>query len=126
MSLYHCKPCNTTSNVGDACPRCKGGMDRVDELPNKKPPLRDWICRPSWMIGTAECDWKEDRDHENGQYFNKCLCCNADFIGHKRRHVCRRCYLKGKAEYDAMSPEQQADHDAKRDAAIAELFRSQG
>lgn len=39
----------------------------------------------------AAHDWPEDAGHENGQYQNKCVECDAEFIGHKRRVVCRKC-----------------------------------
>lgn len=35
--------------------------------------------------------WLEDQGHENGDYFNKCIVCGEQFIGHKRRLVCRSC-----------------------------------
>ncbi len=64
------------------------------------------------MTGTEERDWKEDAPLENGNYLNRCIVpgCGADFVGHKRRHVCRRCYLSAKATYDRMTPEQPAEH----------------
>lgn len=34
-------------------------------------------------------DWTED---ENGNYHCQCVQCGHDFIGHKRRVVCRRCH----------------------------------
>jgi len=34
-------------------------------------------------------DWPEDYAHENGQYVNICIVCSVQFVGHKRRHVCR-------------------------------------
>lgn len=36
-------------------------------------------------------DWSEDAQHENGNYNNVCIHCNAVFIGYKRRIVCKRC-----------------------------------
>lgn len=36
-------------------------------------------------------DWDEDTAHENGNYQNHCTYCEHLFIGHKRRHVCKRC-----------------------------------
>ncbi len=36
-------------------------------------------------------DWPEDSHLENGNYWCKCVTCEADFIGHKRRVVCREC-----------------------------------
>lgn len=37
------------------------------------------------------CDWVEDFDHENGNYWNLCCECERQFIGHKRRVVCKLC-----------------------------------
>lgn len=39
------------------------------------------------------CDWTEDFTHENGNYWNLCITCERQFIGHKRRHVCKLCAL---------------------------------
>lgn len=61
------------------------------------------IVRPLWMTGTEENDWMEDAGHENGQYFGKCLTCGADFIGHKRRHVCRKCQKVSDERWTAMT-----------------------
>lgn len=82
------------------------------------------LVRPAWMIGSPENDWPEDAVHENGQYFNKCVCCACDFIGHKRRHVCKRCHAKGEAHIATMTPEESAAWEANRDAAIAKYFRA--
>lgn len=82
------------------------------------------LVRPSWFKGDADCDWHEDDGHENGSYFCKCLECDADFVGHKRRHICRKCHYAAKARYDALSPaERQAFHE-KRDAEIKAFFET--
>lgn len=42
----------------------------------------------------ADCrarNWTEDAGHENGRYSCRCIECGHDFIGHKRRVVCRLC-----------------------------------
>ena len=36
-------------------------------------------------------DWTEDFKHENGNYANICVTCKAEFVGYKRRFVCRVC-----------------------------------
>lgn len=80
------------------------------------------LVRPHWFKGAPECDWPEDSDHENGNYFNKCVSCEADFIGHKRRHVCRRCHYEAKARYEAMTLEEREAHDAKAAKAIQDFW----
>ena len=82
------------------------------------------FVRPAWMIGSPECDWTEDADHENGQYFNKCVCCACDFIGHKQRHVCKRCHAVGEAYVAGMTAEERAEWEVNRDAAISEYLRA--
>ena len=80
--------------------------------------------RPAWMSGDESNDWPDDFSHENGNYFQKCVLCESDFIGHKRRHVCRKCYLDGKARYEAMTPEERAKADAFTNGQIAEFYRT--
>lgn len=36
-------------------------------------------------------NWEEDFEHENGKYVNQCIKCRMNFIGHKRRVICRVC-----------------------------------
>ncbi len=36
-------------------------------------------------------DWPEDHSHENGDYQNECVYCERQFLGHKRRVVCKLC-----------------------------------
>jgi hypothetical protein len=43
--------------------------------------------------GFTDRDWTEDLSHENGNYTNKCFYCEQNFLGHKRRIVCRKCQL---------------------------------
>jgi hypothetical protein len=82
----------------------------------------DRLVRPSWFKGDATCDWHEDAGHENGSYYCKCLDCDADFVGHKRRHICRKCHFEAKARYDALTPEERAAFDEKRNAEIRAYF----
>ena len=72
------------------------------------PVVQRRLVRPIWMTGGEVNDWPEDASHENGQYFNRCLSCDGDFIGHKRRHQCRKCHYEAKARYDAMTPDERA------------------
>ncbi len=39
-------------------------------------------------------NWVEDFSHENGNYSNICIRCNNEFLGHKRRIVCKNCSNK--------------------------------
>lgn len=80
------------------------------------------LVRPSWFKGDSSCDWHEDAGHENGSYYCKCLSCDADFVGHKRRHICRKCHYESKARYDALTPEERAAFDEKRNAEISAFF----
>lgn len=82
------------------------------------------LVRPAWMTGSPDCDWTEDSDHENGNYYNKCVGCGSDFIGHKRRNVCRKCVREAQAKYDAMTKEERAAFDAERLTTITEFFRA--
>lgn len=41
-------------------------------------------------------DWSEDFSKENGNYVRQCCICNQIFRGHKRRVVCKVCYLREK------------------------------
>ena len=36
-------------------------------------------------------NWPEDYEQENGSYFNVCVYCENQFIGYKRRVVCKSC-----------------------------------
>lgn len=80
------------------------------------------VVRPAWMTGSTDCDWPEDSAHENGNYFNKCVSCDVDFVGHKLRHICRKCHYEAKARYDALTPEERAAFDEKRNAEIRAFF----
>ena len=39
-------------------------------------------------------NWTEDFTHENGNYNNTCMYCDKNFIGHKRRIVCKLCDIQ--------------------------------
>jgi hypothetical protein len=40
-------------------------------------------------------DWPEDFSDENGTYTNVCVYCKHEFMGHKRRVVCKWCRPRG-------------------------------
>lgn len=35
-------------------------------------------------------NWIEDFAHENGNYINTCFFCDHQFLGHKRRNLCKK------------------------------------
>lgn len=37
-------------------------------------------------------NWLEDLKYNNGSYINQCYKCEAYFMGHKSRFVCKKCY----------------------------------
>lgn len=65
-----------------------GRMLRPDEMSN----------RPSgpFAFEYTPLDWQEDFEHENGNYTCTCCQCGSEFIGHKRRVICRICADVGK------------------------------
>ena len=85
---------------------------------NDPPVALHRLVRPLWMTSDPACDWIEDAGHENGQYFCQCIPCRADFLGHKRRHVCRKCYMANKAAINAMSEESRDEYYARRNAEL--------
>ncbi len=51
--------------------------------------VKPFVMRSLYSDG----DWTEDFSHENGNYINACIVCKNEFMGHKRRVVCRVCAL---------------------------------
>jgi hypothetical protein len=49
-------------------------------------------------------DWWEDRTHENGNYDNICNRCKCRFVGHKRRVLCRQCFMSMKPPLSIRTP----------------------
>jgi len=47
-----------------------------------------------WSEAMLGCDWEEDLQYENGNYFNACVVCGLQFVGHKRRAICKRCFQR--------------------------------
>ena len=43
-------------------------------------------------------NWPEDFEHENGMYYCRCVHCKEQFIGYKRRVVCKECDSKPKKD----------------------------
>lgn len=82
------------------------------------------LVRPSWMTGDRANDWTEDFAHENGNYYEGCATCGLEFIGHKLRHICRKCHYDAKARYDDLTPEDRAAFDEKRNAEIKAFFET--
>ena len=55
-----------------------------------------------------ERNWTEDYASDNGKYIHVCGDCGLGFVGHKRRpNQCRKCAAIAKAEWDALTPEEQ-------------------
>ena len=77
-------------------------------------PLRS--LRHARMTGSEANDFACDFSHENGNYFNTCIECDTDFVGHKRRMVCNVCTKKYQAKRDAMTDEELKAHDDERTA----------
>ena len=44
-----------------------------------------------WPEFDSTKNWKENFKYENGNYINKCINCNNQFFGHKRRVMCKEC-----------------------------------
>lgn len=44
------------------------------------------------IINQKHKNWTEDYQHENGNYLCTCNQCDHEFIGHKRRVICRECF----------------------------------
>lgn len=65
---------------------------------------------PSQQAGNR--NWTEDFTHENGNYQNICIKCNHEFIGYKRRQVCKVCSTESKEAVEAKNP-QNCSHDNK-------------
>lgn len=57
---------------------------------------------PGWKLlkdtTHEERSYPDDAKHENGAYFNNCVTCLRQFVGHKRRGVCRACRSAQQAE----------------------------
>lgn len=45
-------------------------------------------------------DWPDTG--ENANYMNVCDICGVQFIGHKRRHVCRKCFTTARLLKDVV------------------------
>lgn len=55
---------------------------------------------PFINILNSEKSWPEDYSHENGKYLNCCSMCGAEFMGHKRRVVCKQCSAPKNQEFN--------------------------
>ena len=91
----------------------KGSWSRVEDheayrnspLWDKKPNIPKKRQIFDWAV--TDRDWVEDFEHENGQYFCQCFECDEQFMGHKRRYVCKVCHTKAKEAFEALSEEEQ-------------------
>jgi hypothetical protein len=68
-----------------------GGLTLLKEVP----PIEEFPAMSILVINgeVLSRDWVEDSHLENGNYWNKCCLCNNNFIGYKRRVVCKLCEL---------------------------------
>jgi len=71
-------------------------------------------------------DWVDDfKDEDNGCYGHICVDCKKPFMGHKRRpSVCYKCTLIAKAEWDALSKEEQERRAKESIEKIEEFVRN--
>lgn len=51
-----------------------------------------------WVKLTGNKNWIDDFKLENGNYYNNCVFCKELFVGHKRRVVCKECYLNNETK----------------------------
>lgn len=65
------------------------GLDVLKEVP----PIEEFPAMSILIINgeVLSRDWPEDYAHENGSYWNRCCLCSNNFIGYKRRIVCKLC-----------------------------------
>jgi hypothetical protein len=66
--------------------------------------------------------WPEDYPLENGNYISRCVQCQAGFVGHKRRHLCKVCSTANETRFNALTPEEKLEHFAKCSAAVMEAL----
>jgi hypothetical protein len=52
------------------------------------------------QIAESDRNWYEDYSYENGQYFHICIYCKKQFIGYKRRVVCKKCSITADVIYE--------------------------
>lgn len=55
--------------------------------------LQGGVMRP--LLANYEGNWTEDFSYENGNYMNMCIRCDQEFLGHKRRVICKKCFSNG-------------------------------
>lgn len=59
------------------------------------------------LLRDSEHSWKEDYPDENGKHHHTCQQCGAQFIGHKRRMICKVCSDRAQSERARLSSEEQ-------------------
>jgi hypothetical protein len=69
-------------------------------------------------------DWIEDREHENGSYVNTCSDCDNRFVGHKRRYICKECYVKDKEVWDSLTEEQKTQRIKEASSLMLEILEN--
>lgn len=82
-----------------------------------------------WLKDTTqeERSFTEDYVHENGHYFNTCCHCLRQFIGHKRRVICKVCSALDEAMRAAgqQNPAQEQSVESSEYMAYTDYFRDQ-
>jgi hypothetical protein len=86
---------NEFPNIDRTLPGVVKGMNNMRYGWNAALQSREGQAVKGWkLIKLASVDersYPEDADHENGNYFCECLECQRQFVGHKRRQVCKVC-----------------------------------
>lgn len=58
-----------------------------------------------------------------GGYMCNCLSCGSQFTGDKRAFQCQPCAVADHERYEALTPEEQAEHDKRFRQAVTEVFK---
>ena len=59
---------------------------------NKDKPIPESIKTSPMPIFDSIKNWNDDYEGIVGGYINKCAICEENFLGNKRRFVCKECY----------------------------------
>ncbi len=73
-------------------------MKKKINVENNQTASKPLLAQPAVMrplLDNHEGNWTEDFSHENGNYMNICIRCDQEFLGHKRRVICKKCFSNG-------------------------------